>query len=274
MILGTHIPIDHNFNLMAAFVKKHQMGICQIIYPDRAVEYNLWKGHTWTQYCPDTRLMVHAPFYMNFVAEGIKGRSALGMLRGLYEKAAAFQANYIVAHCGSGPSAMPLMYVSDLAHQKMPNVRFLLENDAGSKGGTKVGSIKNLVALRAGLGKDANGKWKMGICIDTAHAYANDEDHWFDHMDNLQPDVIHLNDPDSNVVRGGHLDRHDSIFGTGKLGLQRIMKVVHWANTNNVPMIIENKSTENAIRSMEIVRAQLGGQLGTDSVAEVSPIQF
>lgn len=115
---------------------------------------------------------------------------------------------------------------------------FCLENDAGSKKGTKLGSVKflkKLLDVEQPLSR-------VKMCWDTEHAFANG----FDLSDtSLVEDtlrvssVVHLNSVPLNVVRGGHLDRHsDTLIEDGQ-EVKSLIEIAKLCEQRGIPMILE-----------------------------------
>lgn len=89
----------------------------------------------------------------------------------------------------------------------------LLETDAGSKNGSRIGSPEFIEAALKELTSD------YAMCLDTTHMYARGYDLWNrglreEFIDTYKHRIrlIHLNVPDENVSLGSFLDRHNSPF--------------------------------------------------------------
>lgn len=122
------------------------------------------------------------------------------------------------------------------------DVVLLLENTAGTK--NSMGSSFDEIAAII----DALGKRRLGICLDTCHAFAagydlrdkkglNETLDKFDDalgLDMLK--LIHLNDSHGSL--GSKLDRHEHI-GLGEIGVQGFRAILHNDDLRNVPMILE-----------------------------------
>lgn len=113
-----------------------------------------------------------------------------------------------------------------------------LENDAGSKKGTKLGSVKflkKLLDMEQSLSR-------VKMCWDTEHAFANG----FDLSDvSLVNDtlrvssVVHLNSVPPNVVRGGHLDRHSETLIVDGQEVESLLRIAKLCEQRGIPMILE-----------------------------------
>eukprot|EP00058_Branchiostoma_floridae_P009954 XP_002595442.1 hypothetical protein BRAFLDRAFT_69274 [Branchiostoma floridae] len=91
-------------------------------------------------------------------------------------------------------------------------------------------------------------KSRVGVCIDTCHAFAAgynlSTQAGFDQMMQEFEDTVgfsylramHINDSKGEV--GCHLDRHENI-GRGKIGIEGFRRVMNDPRLNNIPMILE-----------------------------------
>ncbi|MBR7127493.1 MAG: deoxyribonuclease IV [Lentisphaeria bacterium] len=126
---------------------------------------------------------------------------------------------------------------------EVPDVTLVIENTAGQ--GSNVGySFEHLARLLEYIG-DTD---RVGICIDTCHAYAAGYDlktpenyDWtfreFERLIGIKYlKGMHLND--SKGMLGKHLDRHHSI-GEGELGFQVFERIMQDERFDNIPLILE-----------------------------------
>lgn len=122
------------------------------------------------------------------------------------------------------------------------NVCAVIENTAGQ--GSNVGSsFEELARLVELIGDDTG---RVGICLDTCHAFAagydlrDDYDAVMDRFDALLGFELlkgmHLND--SKSMLNGRLDRHHSI-GRGELGVKTFRRVMNDPRIDNIPMVLE-----------------------------------
>lgn len=137
----------------------------------------------------------------------------------------------------------------------------LLENTAGS--GTHLGyKLEQLKRILEGI----RDKKKMGICLDTCHAYAagydisrregledvlEEIDNYFG-MDGLK--VIHIND--SKYPLASRKDRHTHI-GQGYIGLEGFRFLINHPSLKHLPFILETpKDTEeDDLRNINLVKS-------------------
>jgi deoxyribonuclease IV len=133
----------------------------------------------------------------------------------------------------------------DAAHAALPDVRarVLLENTAGQ--GTVLGArLPQLAAILARL----DAPERVGVCLDTCHAFAagydlRDDDGYRAFVDEVEATVtrgrvaaVHLND--SVFGLGAGKDRHASI-GAGELGTAAFSRWLADPLWGDVPMVLE-----------------------------------
>lgn len=117
----------------------------------------------------------------------------------------------------------------------------VIENTAGQ--GSNVGSpFEELARLIELIGRPE----RVGVCLDTCHAYAagydlkDDYDRVMDRFGSLIGfeflKGMHLND--SKSVLNGHLDRHHSI-GKGELGIETFRRIMNDPRLDGIPMVLE-----------------------------------
>lgn len=178
-------------------------------------------------------VIVHAPYIINLTSDndGARRRS-IGIVKSQIKQAAELGAYAYVAHCGAGKQIGRKLVeaVEEVSALHLP-VYFALENDAGSKSGTKKGTVKRLVKLQEITDGEAS------VCVDTAHAFAAGEELEYEDLQEMSPCVVHLNEPDPNVRFGLHLDRHNTVFGDGQIGLAALAELCR--GVGEAPIIVE-----------------------------------
>ena len=179
-------------------------------------------------------LVVHASVQINPAVEDEgKWKRAVGMLKFMHGSAARVGADYMVLHPGSG-SLDNVIRALEVVLSRRERPRILLETDAGSKTGKKVGSVKNIYHILESL------SWRVGSCLDTAHSYGRGDTETARDLLGaallLKPELIHLNDSDPEVSFGSRLDRHSVVIGTGaqKDSIFQFAQFV-----SGIPMILE-----------------------------------
>ena len=121
--------------------------------------------------------------------------------------------------------------------------RLLLENTAGQ--GTVLGADP---AELAAIFQGVDAPERLGVCLDTCHAYAagydlRTEEGYESFLEEVEAGVglanvraWHLNDSEFGL--GAHRDRHASI-GEGELGLETFARLIHDARFEATPMVVE-----------------------------------
>ncbi|MFH0739034.1 MAG: deoxyribonuclease IV [Candidatus Omnitrophota bacterium] len=172
-------------------------------------------------------------------------------------EAQAMKADYIVTHMGSHKETSEEAGIERLIEalnqilEKTKNspVGILLENTSGSGSwlGYKFSHHKEII-------KGIKNKERVGLCLDTAHAYLAGYDlaskagleGLLSEIDKMVGigliKLIHLNDAKGTL--GSHQDRHEHI-GKGSIGLEGIKRIVNHPKLKNLPFILETpKKTE------------------------------
>jgi len=162
---------------------------------------------------------------------------------------------YLVAHLGSHKGSGDKKGIKKLvkaftnaAKETPDDVIILLENTAGQK--NSVGSdFEQLASILFQLKPEK----RFGVCLDTCHAFAAGYDLrtkktvaltlkkfekaiGFEHLR-----IIHLNDSKGEI--GCNTDRHEHI-GLGQIGESGLAQVIKFANSKNIPIILETPIDE------------------------------
>ena len=184
------------------------------------------------------------------------------------QEAEELGADYIVTHMGShketsedaGIKRLIEALNKILEKTKAAKVGILLENTSGS--GSWLGyRFYHQHKILKGL-KD---KSRVGLCLDTAHAYLAGYDlstklgleKMIEEIEEMVGTklikLIHLNDAAGQL--GSHHDRHDHI-GHGHIGLAGMKRIINHPKFKNIPMILETpKSTEDSDKkNLKLVR--------------------
>jgi len=177
-------------------------------------------------------------------------------------------ADYIVTHMGSHKQTSEDAGIKRLVEAlnkildktRGSKVGILLENTSGS--GSWLGyRFYHQQKILKGLKQ----KSRVGLCLDTAHAYLAGYDlstkQGLENMlDEIQEmagikliKLIHLNDAAGELA--SHHDRHDHI-GRGHIGLSGMKRIINHPKLKNIPMILETpKSNENSDKeNLRLVR--------------------
>lgn len=214
-------------------------------------------------------LFIHAPYLLNLASpnQELHTRS-IDCLGNELNQAYRLGARFVIVHVGNklhlkeSEALDRVAMAINHAFQMVDNpVQLLLENTAGQ--GTEIGfKFSQLKAIVDQVDK----KERIGVCLDTAHAFEAgydlstliglnrmlDEFDAFLGLDRLK--ALHLND--SRTSFGSRVDRHWHI-GEGKIGLSGFMNIVNHPVLFHLPGIMETPSKEDAddLRNMEIMRS-------------------
>lgn len=136
-------------------------------------------------------------------------------------------------------------------------VTAVIENTAGQ--GTNTGfKFEHLAAIIDGV----EDKSRVGVCIDTCHAFAAGYDisteEGYEQMVTKFINTVgfeylkgmHLND--SKKELGSRVDRHDNI-GEGKIGLKGFEMLMQDERFDDIPMILETPNTERWPKEIEML---------------------
>ena len=149
----------------------------------------------------------------------------------------------------------------------------VLENTAGA-GSTKGRTVEELAAIMERV-KDTE---RVGICIDTCHAFAaghpiHTEEGWNALLEEIDRHVglrylvgLHLND--SKTEFASNKDRHAPI-GAGHIGLEGFVHIVRDGRSNDMPMILETPQPEKWADEIALLKAIAGGQSPDEAIASV-----
>ena len=186
------------------------------------------------------------------------------------DRAEKLGVRYLVFHPGSHMKAgeeVGLNTIADslnrlLAARPDYQVKLLLEVTAGQ--GTNLGyTFEQLAYIRDRV----NGKERVGICLDTAHAFAagyelrtpegyEETFRKFDAILGLENlFAIHLND--TNKELGSHVDRHEHI-GQGLLGVETFRRLINDPRFVALPKLLETPGKEEDFkRNLDLLKSLL-----------------
>lgn len=179
-------------------------------------------------------------------------------------EAQALGADYIVTHMGSHKETSEDAGIKRLidalntiiARTKAGRVGILLENTAGAGSwlGYKFSHHSRIIAAI----KD---KERIGLCLDTAHAYLAGYDiakedgleNTLDEIDALAGlglvKLIHLNDARGQL--GSKHDRHDHI-GKGSIGMAGMGRIINHPRLRDIPFILETPKDTDSDDAMNL----------------------
>jgi len=196
-------------------------------------------------------LVVHAAYLINLAAkkEEFYNKSR-ALLRQTMQNAYDLGSPYVVMHVGShggrGYREGLALFIATLEEESKnwpSGVELLLENTSG--GGTSLGgSFISLGNVLKALGEKA----PLGVCLDTAHAWAAGYDlstpegleqamaELCEHVGMDKVKVIHVND--TSTPRGSHRDRH-SHLGEGCISAEGFRAFLSYPWPEGIPVILE-----------------------------------
>jgi len=167
------------------------------------------------------------------------------------QEAEKLKADYIVTHMGShketsedaGIKRLVMALNKILDETKGSSVGILLENTSGS--GSWLGyKFEHQKKIISGIKE----KSRVGLCLDTAHAYLAGYDLAAkEGLDKMLAEIdsevglkliklIHLNDAYGQLA--SHHDRHDHI-GKGSIGLEGMKRIITHPKLKDIPMVLE-----------------------------------
>lgn len=184
---------------------------------------------------------------------------SVACFRGELERCTRLGLDYLVTHPGNatdgrfdeGLRRNSLGVARALEEVGEGPTRVLLELTAGS--GTSVGaSFENLAAIIAEV--PASVRHRVGVCIDTCHAYAAGYDLvdaydavWAEydrHLEGERLGLLHLND--SKHPLGSRKDRHETL-GAGTLGPEPFRRIMLDPRLRAVPKILETPKGDDPV---------------------------
>lgn len=194
--------------------------------------------------------VIHAPYYINFAnAEARIRNNSIRIIREELERGTVLGAKYVMFHPGSAKDVgeeQGQKYVIDGIKQVYEKytgtTELLIEISAGA--GAVIGdTFEEIKALLDGVGNP-----KLGVCFDTAHAFASGYDlrtaeavdQTFTKFDTLiglsRLKMSHCND--SKVDLGARKDRHEHL-GKGFIGLDGFKAIIAYPKLAHLNLILE-----------------------------------
>jgi len=277
MLLGVHVSIEGKFyealerayelgcNTMQIFSRNPQRWRDDFLEPKDIEEFNRrqdeFKIKPW---------FIHIPYLINLASPNprLYEASIEAYIEDILE-AHTLKADYIVTHMGSHKETSEAAGIRRLIAalnrilEKTRNVKvgILLENTAGSGSwlGYKFSHQREII-------QGLKNKERVGLCLDTAHAYLAGYDiatqegleAILDEIDKMVGlnliKLIHLNDAKDKL--GSHRDRHEHI-GKGKIGQEGMERIINHPKLRDLPFILETpKDSENADKiNLGVVRS-------------------
>lgn len=208
--------------------------------------------------------VIHTPYYINFGSELERTRQAsIRIVREELERATLLGAKYVMFHPGSagkGDRAQALTWtiegVKKLYDGYKGDAHLLLEISAGA--GAVIGASFDEVAEIL----DRVHQPEMGVCFDTAHAFASGYDlrtkeavdetfATFDKLIGLKRlKMSHCND--SKVELGARKDRHEHL-GEGFIGKKGFEAIVHHPKLQHLNLYLETEH-DKVVEDLQILK--------------------
>jgi len=222
---------------------------------------------------------IHSPYYINFASENNRVYyGSISAIRSELEVADLLGARSVVTHLGSskdmdGEEAKRKLIAGLVKVFEMPSsaseaqpkhkkfqAKLLLEITAGS--GNIMGDTFEEIAYFIKETEKVVGKNTLGVCFDTAHAFASGYDlrteeavkKTFAKFDKIvgidKIKLVHLND--SAAALDSHVDRHANI-GKGKIGIEGIMAILRELQERDLDFVLETPSAGSG-KDLETLR--------------------
>lgn len=197
---------------------------------------------------------IHTPYYINFASTNSRIRfGSIKVVRQELERGDKLGVTATMTHLGSAKDIeikKAIILVAEglieVLRNYRGNNRLLLEISAGS--GRVIGSNFEELAKIINLVEKKIKNHRLGVCFDTAHAFASGYDlrdeqkvkktfNLFDQVIGLDRLIlIHAND--SKVEFNSHQDRHENI-GKGKIGLKGFKAIIKQTKLKKINFILE-----------------------------------
>jgi deoxyribonuclease-4 len=213
---------------------------------------------------------IHTPYYINLASANNKiYHGSISAIKKELETANLLGAKAVVTHLGSAKDlgekearkklVKGLVKIFPVAESRHA-CSLLLEITAGS--GNIMGDNFEEIAYFIKEAEKEIPKNSLGVCFDTAHAFASGYDlrnkkaikKTFDDFDKIiglkRLKLIHCND--SKVDLGSHIDRHENI-GYGKIGIEGFKAIINKPRLKNLDFILETPSNKDR-NDLEVLR--------------------
>lgn len=207
---------------------------------------------------------IHSPYYINFASENNRiYYGSIGAIRSELETADLLGARGVITHLGSArdlgtdaggkklTEGLVKVFTLSSAQERKPKysrfkAKLLLEITAGS--GNIMGDTFEEIAYFIHEAEKVLGQDTLGVCFDTAHAFASGYDlrtpaavkktfQDFDKVVGLERvQLVHLNDSAADL--DSHADRHANI-GKGKIGKEGIAAVLRELQEFDLSFVLE-----------------------------------
>ena len=211
---------------------------------------------------------VHAPYYVNLASANSKiANSSIQIIREELERSSILEVKALMIHVGSAKDQdrkkalkKAIGGLTKILKGYGGSTQFLIEIAAGS--GNVIGDTFEEVADMI-KGVQPKVKTPIGVCFDTAHAFASGYDirtqagvnkvfNQFDKIIGLKK-LILLHGNDSKVDFDSHVDRHWHI-GKGKIGMEGFKAIINHPKLKKIDMILETPDATKDKMNLKTVR--------------------
>ena len=214
---------------------------------------------------------VHAPYYVNLASGNPKiANSSVQIIREELKRSSTLGVKALMIHVGSARDQdrkkalkKAIDGLTKILKGYNGSTQFLLEIAAGS--GNVIGDTFEEIAEMINRLQATSYKLKaeIGVCFDTAHAFASGYDirtqagvnkvfSQFDKIIGLKK-LILLHGNDSKVDFDSHVDRHWHI-GKGKIGIEGFKAIINHPKLKKIDMILETPDATKDKMNLKAVR--------------------
>lgn len=214
---------------------------------------------------------IHAPYYINLASANNRiFYGSISVLRAELERGSRLGVKCLMTHLGSAKDLgekeglkKVIGGIKEILKDYIGRAQFLIEMSAGS--GQIIGDTFEEIAKI--IFAPALKKFNIGICFDTAHAFASGYDlrsdaavkktfAEFDRVLGLEKlKLIHANDSLADL--GARKDQH-AHWGEGKVGLAGLAAIVKLAKKVKVDLILETPHDRGLLTDLKIIKKLRG----------------
>jgi len=213
---------------------------------------------------------IHTPYYINLGSSNNRiYYGSISVLGEELERGSKLGAKYLMTHLGSAKDLgekksfeKVVKGIKEVLKKHKGKTKFLIEIAAGA--GKIIGdNFQEIANIIKEVEKKNDFKNALGVCFDTAHAFASGYDlrdkklvkKTFDDFDKIigleRLKLIHGND--SMVDFDSKKDRHENI-GKGKIGLDGFRAIINDKRLKNINMIIETPGDGERVKDLEVLK--------------------
>ncbi|MFA6421802.1 MAG: deoxyribonuclease IV [Candidatus Buchananbacteria bacterium] len=210
---------------------------------------------------------IHAPYFINLGSANNKiFYGSISFLKEELKRGSQLGVKYLMTHLGSAKELgdkeglkKVVKGIKEILADYKGSCEFLIEMAAGA--GSIIGDTFEEIAIIVNS-KELK-KYNIGICLDTAHAFASGYDlrnekavkATFKKLNDIlgsdRLKLIHANDSKADL--GSHKDQHAHI-GEGKIGLDGFKAIVNYTCKQKVNLILETPKDGKDLEDIEILK--------------------